>query len=44
MDLCGNAFMLRGEGKIDLEKKTLDLQFVAGGPRFEKDTSVTRNH
>lgn len=43
MDLSSSAFALRGQGSIDLEKNTLNLQFIAAGPRLGKDAPMLQS-
>ncbi|MDO8302435.1 MAG: AsmA-like C-terminal domain-containing protein, partial [Sedimentisphaerales bacterium] len=40
MDLSSNAFAMRGQGSIDIEKNSLNLQFIAAGPRLGKDAPM----
>jgi hypothetical protein len=43
MNLSSSAFALRGQGSIDLEKSTLNLQFIAAGPRLGKDAPMLQS-
>jgi hypothetical protein len=40
MDLSSKAFALRGQGSVDIEKNSLNLQFIAAGPRLGKDAPM----
>jgi hypothetical protein len=43
MDIGGNAFALRGQGKVDLAKNAVDLEFIAAGPRLNKEPSMLKS-
>jgi hypothetical protein len=40
MDLGGDAFGLRGDGTVDIDKNTINLHFIAAGPRLTREPSM----